>query len=224
MRSPFTAIVFTLELTGDVGLLPGLLVACIASEVITVLLLRRSILTEKVARRGYHIIREYSVDPFQLIRVHEMMDSNIPTVVEDMKLSDLAERIARHDPQLTRHHAVAIVDNEQSLKGIITRGDIVRALDTKGSGTMSVLEGGTRNPLTTYPDVLLHDAVDLMLKHDVGRLLVVDRRDPTRLVGYIGRPGILRARLRPHEEEHAREPGWLKQFTAKNVAGERIQG
>ena len=224
MRSPFTAIVFALELTGAVNLLPGLLIACMASEVVTVLLLRRSILTEKVARRGHHIIREYSVDPFQLIRVHEVMDKNIPTVSEDMKLSDLAESIARHDPGLTRHHAVAIVDIEQRLKGIITRGDLVRALATDGSQAMSVLEGGTRNPLTTYPDVLLHDAVDLMLKKDVGRLLVVDRRDPTRLVGYIGRPGILRARLRPHEEEHAREPGWLKQFTAGKVVGERTQG
>ena len=223
MRSPFTAIVFTLELTGGIRLLPALLVACMASEIITVLLLRRSILTEKVARRGHHIVREYSVDPFQLIRVHEVMDRIIPTVTEDMKLGDLADKIAGRDPALTRHHAVAIVDAEQRLKGIITRGDILRALDSDGSKLLSVLEAGTKNPLTTYPDVLLHEAVDLILKRDVGRLLVVDRRDPTRVVGYLGRPGILRARLRRHEEEHVREPGWLGRFTVGESTGEELK-
>jgi len=56
-----------------------------------------------------------------------------------------------------------------------------------------------------------------MVKKDVGRLLVVDRRDPTRIVGYLGRPGILRARLRRHEEEHQREPGWLKRLAGSGV-------
>ena len=71
MRSPLTAMIFTVELTQDWNLLPGLLVGCIAAHGVTVLLLRRSILTEKVARRGYHVMREYVVNPLSRVRVED---------------------------------------------------------------------------------------------------------------------------------------------------------
>lgn len=215
MRSPFTAMVFTLELTNDVNVLPALLVGCMASEIVTVLLLRRSILTEKVARRGHHLTREYSVEPLQLIRVREAMDTNIPTIPEDMKLDDLRTRIALHDPDLTRHHGIAILDKDKRLKGIITRGDILRAANDSPGGTLTVLEAGSQDPVVTFDDALLQDAVHLMLRKDVGRALVVDREDPRRLVGYLGRPDILRARLRSHHEEYSREPGWFRRSTVK---------
>src|SRR3954466_10532276 len=80
MRSPLTAMIFTLELTHDLNLLPGILLGTIAAHALTVLLLRRSILTEKVARRGFHITREYSVDPLTAMRVEEVMDTEVPTV------------------------------------------------------------------------------------------------------------------------------------------------
>ena len=69
MRAPFTALVFTLELTHDLNALPALLIGCVAAQTVTVLLLKRSILTEKIARRGHHITREYSIDHFELLRV-----------------------------------------------------------------------------------------------------------------------------------------------------------
>ena len=69
MRSPLTAMIFTLELSHDLNLLPALLVSCIAAHALTVLWLRRSILTEKVARRGFHVTREYSVDPLAMLRI-----------------------------------------------------------------------------------------------------------------------------------------------------------
>jgi len=67
-RSPFTAVAFMVELTHDVNVLPGLLVACVAADAVTVLLMKRSILTEKVARRGYHVTREYIANPLHLLR------------------------------------------------------------------------------------------------------------------------------------------------------------
>jgi hypothetical protein len=95
MRSPLTAMVFTLELTHDLNLLPGLLVGCIAAHALTVLALRRSILTEKVARRGFHVSREYSVDPLMGLRVSEAMDREPPVIPARMKVSELSERLAR---------------------------------------------------------------------------------------------------------------------------------
>ena len=76
MRSPFTAVVFALELTHDLNTLPALLLACVAADAVTVLLMRRSILTEKVARRGLHLTREYGVDPLAVVRTREEMSSS----------------------------------------------------------------------------------------------------------------------------------------------------
>jgi CBS domain-containing protein len=73
MRSPLTAVVFLLELTHDIGLLGGLLIACVAAHTVTVLVMRRSILTEKVARRGLHVLREYAVNPLAQFRVEDVM-------------------------------------------------------------------------------------------------------------------------------------------------------
>src|SRR3954454_670865 len=101
MRSPLTAMIFTLELTHDLNILPGLLVSCIAAQALTVLWLRRSILTEKVARRGFHVTREYSVDPLAVLRVGEVMDRNPPTVPGQMKVSELTDLIANGHPDLS---------------------------------------------------------------------------------------------------------------------------
>jgi H+/Cl- antiporter ClcA/CBS domain-containing protein len=210
MRSPLTAMIFALELTHDLNVLPALLAGCVAAHAVTVLLMRRSILTEKVARRGHHLMREYSVDPFLLVRVGEIMDTDRLAIPATMKIAELSDRIARGDPAVTRHQAIPIVDSAGRLTGIITRGDVVRALGYDPGGSATVLETGSTRLLVTYPDELLDDAVTTMLRNDVGRLLVVARDDPTRLVGYLGRATILTARLRRLDEEHLREPGWLR--------------
>jgi CBS domain-containing protein len=207
MRSPLTAMVFTLELTHDLNLLPGLLVGSIAAHALTVLLLRRSILTEKVARRGYHVTREYSVDPLMALRVEEVMDSDVPTVPDSMKVSELSDRIARHDPRLTKRQGIPILDDEGRLVGIITRGDLLRALERGADGDATVLDAGSASLIVTYPDEVLQQAVVKMLRADIGRLPVVDRKDPRHLVGYLGRAGVMAARIRQHEEEHVREQG-----------------
>ena len=83
----------------------------------------------------------------------------------------------------------------------------MRALENNPSGGATVLEAGKSNLVVTYPDELLHDAIRKMLKHGVGRLPVVDRNDPSRIAGYLGRASILEARLKQHEEEEVRERG-----------------
>lgn len=205
MRSPLTAMIFALELTQDFNLLPALLVSCIAAHGVTVLLLRRSILTEKVARRGYHVMREYAVDPLAVTRVSEVMAENVPTVNAKMKVTELSDRIARHDPLVVRHQALPIMDDDGRLCGIITRGDVVRAFDGSADAAMTVLDAGTRNLVVTYADEVLQQAVVKMLRHDIGRLPVVSREDPQQLVGYIGRANLMTARLRQLEDEHLRE-------------------
>jgi H+/Cl- antiporter ClcA len=212
MRSPLTSMIFTLELTHDLNLLPALLVACIAAHALTVLLLRRSILTEKVARRGFHVTREYSVDPLAVLRIGEVMDRNPPTVPAQMKVSELSDLIANGDPVLSHRQGTLIVDEDGKLAGIITRGDLVRALEKSPEGS-TVVEAGTRNLIVAFPDEILHDAVTRMVRHDIGRLPIVRRDNPQTLVGYLGRASVMTARLRRHEEEHHREAGWLHALT-----------
>ena len=212
MRSPLTAMIFTLELTHDLNLLPGLLVACIAAHALTVLWLRRSILTEKVARRGFHVSREYSVDPLAVLRVGEVMDSNPPTVPAQMKVSELSDLIANGNPELSHRQGTLIADEAGNLAGIITRGDLIRAIEKIPNGC-TVLEAGSRHLIVTFADEILHDAVTRMVHHDIGRLPVVRRDNPQKIVGYLGRASIMTARLRRHEEENHREAGWLQAFS-----------
>ncbi len=207
MRSPLTATLFAVELTHDWNVLPALLVGAVTAHATTVLLLRRSILTEKIARRGHHLVREYSVDPFDVHRIGEVMDRDPVTIPGTMTVAELSARIAAGDPTLTGRQGIPIVDTEGGLTGIITRSDLMRALEGKPGRGASVLDAGTRSLIVAFPDELLRDAVARMLGSDIGRLLIVDRHDRRRLVGYLGRAGIMRARVRLHEEETLRERG-----------------
>ena len=209
MRSPLTAMVFALELTQDINMLPGLLVGCIAAHGVTVLMLRRSILTEKVARRGFHVMREYGVDPLAITRVGEVMYEDVYTLPAGMKVTELSDRIAQRDPLVADRQGLPIVDEQQRLVGIITRGDVLKALDQGANGDTTVLAAGSRELIVTYPDEVLHDAVNKMLRNDIGRLPVVSREDRHRLVGYLGRANLMTARLRQLDEEHLRERGAL---------------
>jgi len=210
-RATFSFIIFAFEITRDYNsVLPLMLVSVIADGIAMLLMPKASIMTEKLARRGLHIHQDYEADVLQQVMVAETMDAEVPKIAAEMKVADLAERIARRDPEISRHQGLVIVNAEGKLAGVITRSDVLRALEQDQSGAMTVLEAGTRNLIVTYPDELLHEASAKMLRNNIGRLPVVDRKDPEKVVGYLGRPGILAARLRRLEEEHVREPGWIR--------------
>ncbi|HEY3915108.1 MAG TPA: chloride channel protein [Verrucomicrobiae bacterium] len=205
MRAPLTATVFTLELTHDLNAFPAVMIGSVASLAVTVLMLRRSILTEKIARRGHHISCEYSVDLYNLHRVGEVMDKNPPAVPATMKVKELSALIAQGHAPLCRRQGTLIVDDGGNLAGIITRGDVVRALQQNGDTT--VLEAGHRDLIVAYEDELLDDAITKMLRNDIGRLPVVERDSPRHVVGYLGRANILSARVKQIDEENIRERG-----------------
>src|SRR5205085_275603 len=156
-------------------------------------LMRRSILTEKVARRGHHIVREYTVNPLHTVRVGDMMERDVVTIPAALPLATMFRQLADIDPVVGRHHAWPLVDDHGRLVGIITRSDLVRAIDQEELETATVLEAGTSELVVTYPDELLEGAVRKMLEHDVGRLPVVKRDDPHRMVGYLGRTNLMKA-------------------------------
>ncbi len=211
MNAPLTATVFVLELTHDVGALPALLVACMAADAVTVLVLRRSIMTEKVARHGHHVTREYIVSPLQRLLVGQVMDAKPPTLPAQSTLAEFSARLAASDPMLVRHHAWLLVDERSRLSGILTRGDLLKALQTSGAENRQLREFGTTDLMVTYPDELLQPAVEKMASRGLGRLPVVARDDPTRLVGYLGRTGLIDAWIQRIEEEEVRETGVVRE-------------
>jgi chloride channel protein, CIC family len=212
-RAAFSFIVFAFEITRDYNsVLPLMLVTVIADGVAILLMPNASIMTEKLIRRGLRIHQDYEADVLQQMVVSETMDPEAPTVPAETPVRELAERIARHEPEASRHQGMLLLDREGKLAGIITRGDILRALENDPSGAMSLREAGSRKVIVTYPDETLHEATAKMLRNNIGRLPVVDRKDPRQVVGYLGRPGIMAARLRRLDEEHVREPGWVGKF------------
>jgi len=212
MRSPFTAVAFMLELTHDVYVIPPLLAACVAADLVTVLLMKRSILTEKVARHGHHVMREYIVDPLHLLRVEDVMERDVPAVPATLTVAEMFQRLADAGGVLAHRQAWPLTDDSGKLAGLITRGDLLRAVDGEdgeGGEALTLTEAGTSKPVVTYPDELLERAAARMLTRDIGRLPVVSREDPARLVGYLGRSGVMEAWLQTAREERSREPGWL---------------
>jgi chloride channel protein, CIC family len=206
MRSPLTAVAFMLELTGDIGVLPALLIACAAAHGVTVLLMRRSILTEKVARRGHHVTREYIVNPLARVWVEDVMERDVPALGADMPVADVVRRLAAGDPAIGHRHAWPVLATGGELVGLVTRADLVKALERPEA---TVADAASSSLIVTHPDELLADAVGRMVDHGVGRLLVVDRREPARLVGYLGRTGIATAWRGLLDEEQVREAGWV---------------
>jgi chloride channel protein, CIC family len=210
-RATFAFIIFAFEITRDYNsVLPLMLVSVIADAVAMLFMPTSSIMTEKLARRGLRIHQDYEIDVLQQVAVAETMDRDVPTIPASASLGELAEKIARHDPAVSHHQGLFIVDADGKLAGIITRGDVLRALDKGPSGTMSVLEAGSSAVVVAFPDEMISEAANKMLHNDIGRLPVVERSDHRKLVGYLGRQGIMAARLRRLHEEHVREPGWMK--------------
>ncbi|KXK17514.1 MAG: CBS domain protein [Chloroflexi bacterium OLB15] len=126
------------------------MLVCVIAELIALRFMRNSIMTEKLARRGLRIHQEYEADVMMQVTVKEVMDQNPPTILDTMLLSELADLIAKNDRELTRRQGLLIVDQTGALAGIITRGDILRALEQSKEEPVTVLEAGNRAPLITY--------------------------------------------------------------------------
>ena len=219
-RATFTFIIFAFEITRDYNsVLPLMLVSVIADGIAMLLMPTSSIMTEKLARRGLHVHQDYEADVLSQARVLETMEREFPSIPANTTVGALAARIAQHEPAVARHEALLILDDAGKLAGIITRGDLLRALDEDSSGAMTVQEAGSARLVVTHPEELVSEAASKMLRYDIGRLPVVDRVDDRKAVGYLGRSGVMAARLRSFQDEHVREAGWFRRKTGLSVAG-----
>jgi CIC family chloride channel protein len=185
-RAAFTFIIFAFEITRDYNAVLPLMLVSVIADGVAILFTRNSIMTEKLVRRGLRIHTDYEPDVLHQVTVAETMSKEVPTVPANMPVVELAARVARHDPKVTLHAALPIVDDQGRLCGIITRGDLVRAVEKGPSANTTVPDAGTREVVVTYPDETLYEAVATMLRNEVGRLPVVDRKRSNMFGGLSG--------------------------------------
>ena len=201
MRAPFTAILFALELTHDINMLLPLLVAAMLAHGTTVLLLKRSILTEKVARRGFHLTREYATDPLEILFVREVMRTRLVALPADATTDDLRNTLVRH-PAHRGQHLFPVVDPARRVKGVVTRQQLREFM---ASGAPAAALGEIlREPVLARPDEPLRVVVERMAETGLTRLPVVDA-ESGELAGMISLHDLLLARVRNLNEERHRE-------------------
>jgi H+/Cl- antiporter ClcA/predicted transcriptional regulator len=204
MRSPLTGIIFALELTHDINMMLPLAVACFLAHGFTVLSLKRSILTEKIARRGYHLSREYSLDPLEILFVREVMRTNLVVFPEDTSLESVRTTVnSSHGPR--GQHLYPVVDKGRKLRGVLTRHKLTKLLERSDEYRDRTLGDLARTDVTSaFPDEPLRAVVYRMAETGLTRFPIVSRDDRT-LVGIVSLEDLLRARSRSLTEERTRE-------------------
>jgi CIC family chloride channel protein len=185
-------------------LLP-LLVTVTLAHAFTVLTLRRSILTEKVSRRGFHLSREYAIDPLEILFVREVVRTGIATLALDAPASVLAETVRRDGPK-HRQLLYPVVDHGRRLVGVVSRNDLDALLADRriGDRDRPLTQAVRRNPTVAYPDEPLRAVVHRMAESGLTRFPVVERGSG-RLLGMVGLFDLLTARRRALEAERRRE-------------------
>jgi H+/Cl- antiporter ClcA/predicted transcriptional regulator len=207
MRSPLTGVIFAFELTGDYHSILPLLIACVTAHAFTVLTMSRSILTEKISRRGHHLSREYVVDPLEALAVEDVMRTNITAFPAESTISELETALAHNDhPRGQRVYPV--IDGNQHLIGMMTRYDLLNALENERNGgkhNVQLSEVIVKAPVVAYPEEPLRIVVNRMAATGLTRFPVVTQNGGPKLVGLIGLQDLLKARELSVADEHHRE-------------------
>lgn len=202
MRAPLTATFFAVELTGNTHVLIPLIAACVAAHAVTILLMKRSILTEKIARRGHHIVREYRIDPFALSRVGDVMTKKVETVSSSMTLHEAARFLT--DPE-RGHPSFPVVDSDGKVVGIVDPPSVIRWRRAGTHRRMRLADLLSPDRIhVAYPDEYLEGVADRLLQANRAHIPVISR-DGGVLVGYLGWKDIMRAKTQLHEEESTRK-------------------
>lgn len=200
MRAPITGALFAAELTGHFDALPLTVTAAACAYAVSVLLMRRSILTEKIARRGRHILQEYSVDPLDLVQAAQLMTRDPATLPGTMTIAAAATFFADG----ANHRSYPVVDDDNALLGLVSRTDALRwqvgehAADTSLAETLS-----DASLLVAYPATPIGVVADLMVDSGIGRVPIVEPGS-RRVVGILSRQDLLKARSAHRQSETGR--------------------
>jgi chloride channel protein, CIC family len=204
MRAPLTGVVFAVELTHDLNVILPLLLAVAIAHGFTTLVLKRSILTEKVSRRGYHLSCEYSVDPLEIIFAREVVRTGVVALPADATRESIGSALATSTSPRHQQRLFPVVDGNRRLLGVVTRHELRSWINGSERGRQKLADVMEVRPVVAYDDEPLRAVVYRMAETGLTRLPVIVRRDGT-LSGMIALTDLLTARARILEAEHRRE-------------------
>jgi len=187
-RALLASVVFAFETTlQPMGLLP-LLAGCTAGFLVSSLLMRNTIMTEKLARRGVRVPMEYAADYLDRISVADACSRSVVTLREDQRISEVHSLVPTHQ-------GFPVVDRNDRLLGVVTRRDFIDREPYTRVGDLI-----RRPPAVVFSDMSLREAADHMVREEVGRLPVVERGDPSHVTGILTRSDLLSAHAQRLEE------------------------
>lgn len=202
LGAPLTAVVFAFGLTHDANALLLLLAATLVAHGFSALVMRRTIMTEKIARRGYHIYREYGVDPLERHDVADVMTRD--AVAIDAHATIAATRLAQFGAE-QRHRAYPVL-RDGVLLAMLDRARL-DALDA-AHGAQATLESALRGvspDAYAQPNETCRLVATRLAVHGLERLPVLDDPVSRRLLGIVSRSDLVKPALRHFDEEHKRE-------------------
>lgn len=205
-RAMLASAVFAFETTlQPVGLLP-LLGGCAAAHLVSSYLMRNSIMTEKIARRGIRTPDEYEADVLDQVHVSGIMTKEVITLCSQDEIAAVREWLLSGEPG-SSHQGFPVLDDRRLIIGVVTRRDIVGADVPHRRHLAEVVR---RMPLFVYDDCTVRQAADHMVNHDVGRLPVICRSQPNELVGIVTRSDVLSVFRRRAKDAQLQQPVWRR--------------
>jgi CBS domain-containing protein len=212
--APFASIVFLFELTRDYNSILPLMLATVIAVMVTSTVMRDSIMTEKLTRRGLRVPSDYHADILRTTSVGEVMTTEVETVHVATSIGEVARRF-----QAVGHGAYPVVNDEGRCVGMIARGDLLQEGDWTDESPVSA--AAASDVVSVSPADTVSDALDRMLQENVEHLPVIDG---DRLVGMCTRTDILRARRvqwthEQSEDEVVVAPGVMGKGTGDDGAG-----
>jgi H+/Cl- antiporter ClcA len=202
MRAPMTGALFAAELTNHLSALPETIAAGSAAYAISVLIMKRSILTEKIARRGRHILREYTVDALEFLQAAQLMTPAPATLPGDMPRVEAVRFFASE----AQHRSYPVVDERGRLLGLVSRTDALRwQVEETVEGTLGEVLSDAATQFA-FPDTPTAEVADMMVESGIGRVPIVDP-ESRRVVGIISRQDLLKVRVRHKNAEEVRTRG-----------------
>lgn len=200
---PLTATVLSLELTHNYGLLLPVLAGSVAAHALTVLFQKRSILTERISRRGHHLSREYGVDPLEAILVSEVMSTNVVVLPENTTRQDVREWLSkgRNGNHRRGQRLYPVVDERGGLVGVVTRGEL---MVFQAAGTDPQTRISSLAPALAYREETLRTIAERMATSGLFAMPVVERGSH-RLLGLVTADEVLKGREWTYRRENKHE-------------------
>ncbi|TLN07450.1 CBS domain-containing protein, partial [bacterium] len=173
-------------------------------------------------RKGVRIDRRREVEILEGVTVGEVMEAAPQTLRAGSSLEQAFQQLLA-----ARQHGQAVLNEDGELFGMLALEDIERARQRQPEEALTVGAVCTRRPTVAYPDEPLAPAVQRMSNADVGRLPVVERGQPSRLVGMLRREDVVRAyqlaATRRAAERHAAGSRRLDAYTGLTVSSFVVQ-